>query len=224
MERVAGVPLFPLNIVLFPGMVMPLNIFEERYRIMIARCLEEKLQFGVVLIREGVEAGGPAIPCEVGTLARIVDAQPQPDGRYQLSVSGTQRFRIVDLHDDQPYLTGDLDVYDPDYTEEGPEGDALKEMADTVGSLFGEYYRLSLTLAEQWQESIALPGHPAALANFVATRFAAPMALKQRVLEAPTVIAALEMEKEILGEAIPMLAASVKERQDRRWGSPNILN
>ena len=224
MERIEAVPLFPLNVVLFPGMPMPLHIFEPRYRTMIARCLAEQIEFGVVLIREGVEAGGPAVPFDVGTMARIAQSEEQEDGRYQIAIVGTRRFRILNLSGDQPYLTGDVQLIEPDYGAEGPEGDTVRHLADTVTALFAEYYRLTLALAEQWQERIGLPGDPAALVDFVGSRLAAPAGIKQRLLEAPTVAAALELERDVLGQAIPMLAASVKQRQQRRWGAPEILN
>ena len=224
MERIEAVPLFPLNVVLFPGMSMPLHIFEPRYRTMIARCLAEQIEFGVGLIREGVEAGGPAVPFDVGTMARIVQSEEQEDGRYQIAIVGTRRFRILNLSGDQPYLTGNIQLIEADYGAEGPEGDTVRQLADTVTALFAEYYRLTLALAEQWQERIGLPGDPAALVDFVGSRLAAPAGIKQRLLEAPTVAAALELERDVLGQAIPMLSASVKQRQQRRWGAPEILN
>ena len=99
-------PLFPLNVVLFPGMALPLHIFEPRYREMINRCLDENLAFGVVLIKEGPEVGGDALPRRVGTAARIVKVDRQPDGRMNIQVVGTRRFRIEALKHDRPYLSG----------------------------------------------------------------------------------------------------------------------
>lgn len=99
-------PLFPLNVVLFPGMALPLHIFEPRYREMINRCLDEDLAFGVVLIKEGREVGGEAVPHRVGTAARIVKVDRQQDGRMNIQVVGTRRFRIEELNRDLPYLSG----------------------------------------------------------------------------------------------------------------------
>ena len=81
-------PLFPLNVVLFPGMALPLHIFEPRYREMINRCLDENLAFGVVLIKEGPEVGGDALPRRVGTAARIVKVDRQPDGANEYPGGG----------------------------------------------------------------------------------------------------------------------------------------
>ena len=87
------IPLFPLNIVLFPGGPLPLRIFETRYVDMVGRCMREGATFGVVLIREGAEVG-PAETFDVGTLADIVDFHQLSDGLLGLSCVGRQRFRI----------------------------------------------------------------------------------------------------------------------------------
>jgi len=90
------IALFPLNTVLFPGGPLALRIFEARYIDMIRRCMREDTGFGVVLIREGPEAGGPATTFDVGTYARISDFSQQPDGLLGISAIGTKRFRILE--------------------------------------------------------------------------------------------------------------------------------
>lgn len=90
------IPLFPLNTVLFPGGPLPLRIFETRYVDMVRRCLREERGFGVVLIRQGAEAGGPARFCEVGTEARIVDFDRLDDGLLGIACVGLGRFRVLD--------------------------------------------------------------------------------------------------------------------------------
>jgi Lon protease-like protein len=89
-----SIPLFPLNIVLFPDGPLPLRIFETRYVDMVGRCMREGTEFGVVLIREGGEVG-PAETFDVGTMARITDFDPLPDGLLGLSCMGRGRFRIL---------------------------------------------------------------------------------------------------------------------------------
>jgi hypothetical protein len=93
---VREIPLFPLNTVLFPGGPLPLRIFETRYVDMVRRCLREESGFGVVLIRQGAEAGGPARFATVGTDARIVDFSRLDDGLLGLACTGLDRFRVVD--------------------------------------------------------------------------------------------------------------------------------
>jgi Lon protease-like protein len=113
-------PLFPLHTVLCPGVALPLKIFEERYRLMTRRCLERDEPFGIVLIRDGREVGpGAASIATVGTVAEIREASKYSDGRYDLLVVGTRRFRIEHVAiGREPYLVGDVTELDE------PLGDA----------------------------------------------------------------------------------------------------
>ena len=92
-ESTAEIPLFPLNLVLFPDGPLPLRIFETRYVDMVRRCMRESTEFGVVLIRKGQETG-PADTCDVGTTAGIIDFHQLSDGFLGLSCVGRRRFRI----------------------------------------------------------------------------------------------------------------------------------
>ena len=94
-ERVE-IPLFPLNTVLFPGAPLPLRIFEARYIDLVRRCMRDDTGFGVVMIVEGSEAGGPAHTADVGSYARIVDFSQQPDGLLGIEAVGGPRFRILE--------------------------------------------------------------------------------------------------------------------------------
>jgi Lon protease-like protein len=88
------IPLFPLNAVLFPGSTLGLRIFEARYLDMVRECARSARGFGVCLIMQGQEAGEPALPAAVGTLASIVDFDTLPDGLLGISVTGGTRFRV----------------------------------------------------------------------------------------------------------------------------------
>lgn len=104
-------PLFPLNSVLFPGMPLQLHIFEDRYKLMINRCLENKTPFGVVLIESGQEAGGVlATPHLIGCTAYINQVQPLPFGRMNIIAQGRDRFRVRRLHQNNAYLSGDVEL------------------------------------------------------------------------------------------------------------------
>src|SRR5882672_7382750 len=104
-------PLFPLNTVLFPGMSLPLHIFEERYRQMINACISQNAPFGVVLIESGREVGSPATPHAIGTSAHIAGVERMADGRLHIEVVGQQRFHILSLHYDEAYLTGTIEEF-----------------------------------------------------------------------------------------------------------------
>ena len=90
------IPLFPLGTVLFPGGLLPLKIFEQRYLDMAAACLKDDKPFGICLIAEGGEVGAPAAPHPVGTLATIGDWEMEQLGILMVTVHGSRRFRILD--------------------------------------------------------------------------------------------------------------------------------
>jgi Lon protease-like protein len=104
--------MFPLEGVLFPYAVMPLRIFEPRYRVMIERCLSGDGRFGVVLIERGSHVGGGDSRFDFGTVARIVEAARTPDGRYLLATVGTDRFRVKKWLADDPYPRADIEIVD----------------------------------------------------------------------------------------------------------------
>jgi Lon protease-like protein len=106
-------PLFPLNVVLFPGMLLPLHIFEERYKLMMGTCMVSDQLFGVSLIREGQEVGEPAVPFELGTIARITRLQRLPDGRMNLLALGESRFRLLEAPRPTPYLVAQVETIPP---------------------------------------------------------------------------------------------------------------
>ncbi|MFN8371468.1 MAG: LON peptidase substrate-binding domain-containing protein [Anaerolineae bacterium] len=112
-------PLFPLNTVLFPGMPVSLHIFEERYKKMINLCIQNNQPFGIVLIKDGREAQGPlALPHLVGCTAQIQQVQQLSQGRMNIRVLGAERFRILNLKQDKPYLVGEVELFplhDPDH-------------------------------------------------------------------------------------------------------------
>jgi uncharacterized protein len=99
-ERLA---MFPLGSVLVPGAVLPLHIFEPRYRVLMFDCVRGEPEFGVVLIERGFEVGGGDQRFATGTLARITEAAELPDGRWVIAAVGTDRIRVADWLDDDPY-------------------------------------------------------------------------------------------------------------------------
>ena len=88
MPETGSLPLFPLGSVLFPGMLLPLHVFEPRYRLLLKRAVQNERPFGIVLIKSGAEVGGPAEPHRIGTTARVVGTTPLPGGRSFVIVRG----------------------------------------------------------------------------------------------------------------------------------------
>jgi Lon protease-like protein len=173
------IPLFPLSVVLFPHMPLPLHIFEERYRQMMRDCEDEGTSFGVVAIREGVEAMGPATPHPVGTLAQLRKVEKLDDGRYNLLVVGASRFRIVGLSTRKPYLVGEIE-----YLQDGDAGEpGSADLARQVGAAFRGYADTLRQLAGQDPTTIELPDDHELLSYLVSATLQVELARKQELLE-----------------------------------------
>lgn len=106
--------MFPLGSVLLPGVVLPLHVFEPRYRALVRDCLAGDRSFGVVLIERGSEVGGGDVRTDVGTLAQIAEVRELADGRFLLAAVGTARVRVVRWLDDDPYPRAQLDEWPDD--------------------------------------------------------------------------------------------------------------
>src|SRR5688572_26202697 len=104
------IPLFPLpNVVLFPQIMLPLHIFEERYKLMINRCIDSQEVFGVVCLEPG-SAESPQTICRVGVAARIVQVERLENGRMNILCAGESRFRVREFTGDQPYWSASVDL------------------------------------------------------------------------------------------------------------------
>ncbi len=195
------IPLFPLNTVLLPGIALPLYIFEDRYKLMISTCLSTTGRFGVVLIATGSEVGGPAVPYQVGTTARIVGVEQLAGGRMNIVTLGERRFRIIEPIGGMPYQRARV-VYWPDE----PGGCDLAELAAQVRGALDRF--LSAGSAEATDVISRLPGDPADLANVIAASLPIDLAERQALLEAPGTCARLRRIVEILVDEAAMLRAT----------------
>jgi uncharacterized protein len=133
-------PLFPLHTVLCPGIALPLHIFEERYRELVRYCIETPSPFGVVLIREGQDAGGGSIAFSaIGTTAEIRRAGRYPDGRYDLLVVGTGRFAVEEVTvGERPYILAEATLLD----DEVADPDEARRLANLATRRFVRYLEL----------------------------------------------------------------------------------
>ena len=202
-------PLFPLNTVLFPDAAMPLRIFEDRYHLMVQRCLDSDSEFGVVLIKAGFEVGGPAETHAVGTIARIFDVQRRDDGRMRIAVSGRERFRIKAVTQRLPYMEGRVTMLAED-SEATLSEDELGSLRRTAA----EQVRLVHGLSGGWVKNPKLPDDPVALSYFVAALLQVGGDEKQAVLEESSTAERLRMEMRILDRD----RAALEERVARGLG------
>jgi hypothetical protein len=132
--------MFPLGTVLFPTMVLPLHVFEPRYRALVDDCVAGDGEFGVTLIERGSEVGGGDVRTDVGTVARIVQVERFDDGRFAVAAVGTRRIRVERWLADDPYPRAEV----IDWDDLGPAVAAL----DDADALFRRALALAAELGE----------------------------------------------------------------------------
>ena len=198
-------PLFPLNVVLFPEAALPLHVFEDRYKLMVQRCLDGDSRFGVVLIKSGPEVGGPADPHPIGTVAHITQVKQLDDGRMLLGVVGEERFRIEEMARTEPYLEAHVEILEEDKaTLDAAEDESIREAAV-------RYIRLLQGLRGGWSRNARMPGNPVALSYYIAGLLQVGPLEKQKLLEEPTK-KRLRAEVALLDEQAEALKKRVAER------------
>lgn len=216
----SALPLFPLHTVLFPGMVLPLHVFEERYKLMIHRCLEEEQPFGVVLIREGREVGGLAIPYLVGTTAKIAGVSQLEGGRMNIVTIGSERFRLHAVRHDQPYLVGKAEPW----PLTGAGSEQAREQVGPVRALLVQYLSLLAQAQGHRIEIEEVPSDPRMLALLSAVTLQIPMPQKQGLLNQSTVPHMLRAERAIMRREQLILHYMIRtQRQQWEGGHSGYL-
>ena len=205
------IPLFPLNVVLFPGGILPLHIFEPRYQLMIQSCLDNESVFGVVLIKEGEEVGDTAKPHKVGTAAKIIEVDRFEDGRMNLLTAGQYRFEITALQHEQPYLVGHIRV--PPMTETEND-EAIKPIVAEAGELYQNYEAMMDKLIFTWTAPESVPTRPHHLAYQIGTRLQIPLDEKQELLETFRIDELLQQEISLLEREARILKFRLSARNN----------
>ena len=136
---VERLPLFPLGTVLFPGMLLPLHLFEERYRRLMRERAGASPIFGMVLTRQGREVADEPLVHPVGTAAQLIGAGEYADGRFDVVVRGERRFRIGERDWSRGYLSADVTYVEPD--SEPTDDDATTTLSRRVGSAYQAFVR-----------------------------------------------------------------------------------
>jgi len=211
-------PLFPLGSVLFPGALMPLHIFEPRYRLLIRRCIDRQRPFGIVLIRRGSEVGPSAEPYAVGTEAKIVAESLLPDGRSYIVTRGERRFAVETLMPEvEPYLVGQVRYLDE------TDGDGALDRATMALEALGAYLLAVVAVTDDSRGERALAddlrgAQPRDLAYRIAGSLAVDAPQQQALLELETTSARLAEETRILNretELLRDLLVRLRERGER---------
>jgi uncharacterized protein len=198
-------PLFPLGTVLYPGLLLPLNIFEERYLRLVHDLLEgpEPRRFGVIAIQKGRETGVDGISAlhEIGCTATLREVAEQDDGRFHLVTVGTQRFRLTSLDDSRPYLQGEVELLEETVGDEAAAGLA----AQAVQHGFRGYVE-ALASQESVEVSVPeLPDEPLLLSYLVAASMILDLPARQQLLAEPDAERRLGAERTLLARETTML-------------------
>ena len=209
-------PLFPLSTVLFPGMRLPLHVFEERYRTLLADLLAgpEPRQFGVIAIRSGREVGAAGVAAlhEVGCVAVIRQVAPHADGRYDLQTVGTERFRLASVDRTLPYLRGEVELLPDGVVEPGVAEPGAAEAAPVVVRQVQAGFRAYLNaLADQGGGVISvadLPDEPVLLSYVIGAAMIIDLPERQSLLAAPDALSRLRLERSLLVRETAMLRAT----------------
>jgi len=205
-----ALPLFPLgHTVLFPGVVLPLHVFEERYRELIRTLVEQPeaspRRFGVVAIRQGWEVGEDAAEAlhGVGCAAELRRVSRHLDGRYDIVTVGADRFRLLEVdRSSRPYLVGSVQWLPADPQPAGRTADTL---AASVGVLFGEYVAAAAALQARPAPAPELPAEPAELSYLVASAAVLSLDDRQGLLEAASLQERLRAELRLLKRETTMV-------------------
>jgi Lon protease-like protein len=202
---VTVVPQFPLGSVLLPTMVLPLHVFEPRYRALTHDVLEADREFGVPLIERGWEVGGGDVRSDVGTIAHIVEARQLPDGRWGLLTVGVRRYRVLHWLADDPYPRAEVE----DWPDEPGEVDPARYGA-AVAAL-----RRTLALASELGEpappsTVELSDDPATGSFQLAALAPVGPHDKQAMLRAPSAGDRIELVHRSLDDLAELLALQLR--------------
>jgi Lon protease-like protein len=200
------IPLFPLNVVLFPGTRLPLHIFEERYKLMIGRCIQQQAPFGVILaVSDGIAT--------IGCTAQILQvAKTYDDGRMDIITTGQSAYRVQELLSDQPYLEADVEMLDDDLRP-GPEAETKQ-----LRALFEKCYRLLHNSAPEVEEDADVP-----LSYQIAAELPLELEIRQAVLETRVEADRRTLLIERLAQALPQLER-IQAARSKVSGNGHALN
>ena len=201
------VPMFPLGSVLLPGMVLPLHVFEERYRQLVETVLAQpEPVFGVTLIERGSEVGGGDVRAEVGCLAQVVEAAQTPDGRWAVISVGTERVRVTGWLADDPYPAATLEPFPDPEVDPALLADALRPVEVAVRAVAG---LAELMGAPALPEELVLSDDPVLRGYQLAVLSPLGALDRQRVLVCSGPLLRTALLAELLAEQEEMLRAQL---------------
>jgi Lon protease-like protein len=212
-DETLELPLFPLDTVLFPGMTLPLHIFEERYLCMVNECLEGNRQFGVVMTTPAVEGESKTTAQRIGTSALITQVERHNDGRMDIVTAGLERFRVLDLLRTEPFIVGRIEPFPLEDTQ-SPE---LLRLVKAASALFVQYLRLAGEVLGTVIQVESAPRDASTLAYMMAIALQVSNDEKQQLLSISSLPTLLWKESSILSRE-RILLQRMSEAQDDNKG------
>ncbi len=198
-------PLFPLGTVLYPGLLLPLHVFEERYKLLVRDLIAgpEPRRFGVIAIREGRETGADGIRAlyDIGCTATLRQVSEVDDGRYDLVTIGTQRFLLTSVDSSKPYLQGEVDLLTDATGDETGAALAARSVQDAFRGYTGALAERGVTQVSDPE----LPDDPILLSYLVAASMVIDLHDKQALLAEPDALHRLVAERMLLSRETTML-------------------
>ena len=203
------IPIFPLNLVLFPNTDLPLHIFEDRYKQMVQYCTNYTQPVGIILIKDGNEVGNYATPYSIGTFGHITSTSHNTDGTIEIIIRGQEKFKIEELLYDKPYLSARVEKIT--HVFNAPDVSSLEEVQHTIKNLnkvIDESYG-------GWASSYFTESDPQSLIyqgiNLVLQNLSVPNNIKQNLLESESFERQAKLLLPILNESIKLFEAETNK-------------
>lgn len=199
-------PQFPLGVVLFPSMVLPLHVFEPRYRTMVEKVLDDDGRFGVVLIERGSEVGGQDVRTDFGTVAQVVEAEQFSDGRWVITTVGVERFRVDAWLADDPYPRAEVTLW--------PDEVLTSDLRPAYEGVLGKFRRCMALASESGVDVGPLPAELSDVElGCLQMSALAPLTVfdKQRLLGSAGPAERLPLLDEMLNDAIELIRLRLAE-------------
>jgi ATP-dependent Lon protease len=209
LEKMSGIdrlPIFPLPLVLLPNELLPLHIFEDRYRKMLADVSDNGNMFGITLFEPSEAFIDRPQTGSTGCVAEIRDVQTTPDERSNIVTLGTVRYRLLDFApSEEPYLLGEIEFFEDD--DEDPL--VLNPLADEVFAIFERIAKAAFKMSgNRGRFPELIRTDPESLSFLTAAAFSFENALKYRLIEMTSTIERLERLREILTKAVGQMESS----------------
>ena len=214
MSYMRTLPIFPLNIVLFPFETIPLRIFEDRYKQMLHDSLNNDSKIGISLIKSGDEVGGPAKTYDIGTIAEIKSSEKTDSDEYYLMVEGVEKFQIQKIVTETPYTVAEIVT-----TEKSSEEIMLDNNELERAKLsFQNYINYLLNIQGEWKKKPPIPNDQVKLSYLIPQLLNLKLTEKQHFLEINSSKERIEDSLSYLNTEIVDLSKKLNTKMTMQYG------